>query len=270
LKVVIIGAGFVGLQVYNLIHRDHQVVVTTRSEQKQTEFIAQGVPAAVFHSQDLNTYFPLLASADCLVVGVAAGMDDYRKTYLDLARRIVDHAPMMPLLQQIVVMSSTSVYAESSGRLIDERGQLESNQENPKILIETENTYLELSQRLRVCIFRFGEIYGLTRSLKHKLSSLQGKEVPGDGSNRSNLIHVDDCARAIQFAISQQLSGLYNLVCDDHFTRRELYQSLAKKYQLAMPHFDPHRKSHHGKSKIVDNRLIKSMGFELKYPHLEL
>lgn len=267
---MIIGAGFVGLQVYSLIHQEHEVIVTTRSELKKAELIAAKIPAVIFHSQDPNTYFPLLSHADCLVIGVAAGMDDYRQTYLDLARRIVDHAPKMPSLQQIIVMSSTSVYAESSGRVIDEQGQLELTQEKPQILIETENTYLELSQRIKVCIFRFGEIYGRTRSLKNKLKSLQGNEVIGDGTNRSNLIHVDDCARAIQFAISHQLTGIYNLVCDDHFTRKELYQSLAEKYQLAMPHFNPHRSSHHGKSKIVDNHLIKSTGFELKYPHLEL
>lgn len=267
MKILILGAGFVGLHLFHDLKKNHPVTCTVRTLEKQLAYQEQGIPTKIFNLDDLTSYLPVLIDQEIVIIAVSAKDQNYRDCYLKLASNIKKIAHELNSLKQIIVLGTTAVYEESKGNTVQEFDQLNEKEEKPKVLVETENTYLGIS-RVSCCIFRLGEIYGYERSLERKIHQLASKEIPGDGEQFSNLIHVDDIVSAVNFAIDHNLNGIYNLVCDDHLKRKDLYQTLCKKYACLMPIFNPNRISHHGKNKIVSNEKIKNLGFKLKHPHL--
>ena len=140
--------------------------------------------------------------------------------------------------------------------------------EQGKILAETEKTLQSLvNEKRKVAILRLSEIYGGERSILSRVKQILENCGVGDGSNPTNMIHVNDAARAILFCFSRKLCGIYNLCDDDHMTRKALYDAVSKKYHLPLITWDPSKKSIHGGRRIIDNSKIKKEGFSFEYKH---
>jgi len=80
------------------------------------------------------------------------------------------------------------------------------------------------------------------------------------------MIHKDDCAAAIDYALNHKLEGVFNVADDEHPTRRELYGHIAKKYRLAEVKWDPTLTGLHSGNKRVSNHKIKAEGFAFLHP----
>ena len=268
MNIGIIGTGFVGYHLYQNLKDNHDCLCSVKSKESFDRLTKINVPTTILNSSDPDS-INIFIDRDILVISVAAKNEDYNSTYLNLAKNIHQAYKNFLHLKQIIVISSTSVYLENKGNLVTEDSPLNFHEEKPKILIETENTYLNLKKfGIKVCILRLGEIYGSERYLKSKLQKIQNQNIPGDGTQFANLIHIEDITNAINFAISSNLDGIFNLVCDDHPTRKALYETLSKKYNYHIPLFRPDLLSYHGKSKIVSNQKIKSLGLNLVHPHI--
>ncbi len=271
MNIGIIGTGFLGLNAFFKLHKLHHVICSVRSQESLNRLLELEIPAFILKSDAIETFHPHLDQADILIISVAPSDQSYEDTYLKLALNLTRAISKLKNLKQIIYISSTSVYKESDGNLVDESSPLNDSDEKSIILIKTEKTLQALSAfGIKVCVVRLGEIYGKERSLKQKAITIQGKTLPGDGKQKANLSHIDDIVHMIQFAIEHSLEGVYNLVSDAHPTRMELYQMLCDKYQLAMPKFDPKLPSHHGKNKEVANEKIKSQGLTLIHSGVEL
>lgn len=267
MNIAIIGAGFVGLHAFYVLKEQYNCLCTVRSENHLQILKDEKVPCEILNSQLPETIEKVLFNKDVAIISVAPSIDSYEATYLDLAKNIASLILKLPKLKQIIVLSSTSVYAEFQGNHVKEHSLLATSEEKPNILIQTEKVYESLqSSNLKICIFRLGEIYGKERSFKIKLEKLQGKEIPGTGMQFVNMIHIDDITHALRFAIETKLYGTYNLVCDDHPTRSKLYEEICKKNNFKLPIFQPKMASHHGKNKIVTNDKIKSLGYLFIHP----
>jgi nucleoside-diphosphate-sugar epimerase len=270
MKIGIIGTGFVGFHTYQALKNDYNCICTVQSAESYERLKSQNIPVFRVNGSDPSTFHPALDDCSVFIIAVAPRGRDYKSTYLDLAKNLFKEKNRFHALKQIIVISSTSVYLESQGSIVDETSPLNHAESNPKILIETEKTYQNFSNDVRISILRLGEIYGKERNLKEKLLSMQQKRLPGDGSQFTNIIHIDDIVSAITLCIQQHTNEVFNVVCDDHPTRKAFYTKLCQKYGFQMPIFDPTLFSSHGRNKLVSNNKIKQFGWIQHHPQIEL
>lgn len=263
--VLILGCGYVGTYTAKLLQGYYPLTVTTRSQERLTS-LPQDVKSVLLDTSNVEMLHRLLLDEDILIITIAAKNTlEYQQAYLDTACNLKKALTGIRSVKQIIYTSSTSVYGDAQGKVVTEESPTLALSEQGRILIETERTLLSLkSENRNVVILRLAEIYGPSRTLLQKVERLRGKKAPGDGSQIAHLIHVEDIARAILFAITHHLDGVYNL-CDHHrISRKELYDRISHRYHLPRVEWDPQLRSIHRTGfKIVSNQKITNLGFTL-------
>lgn len=263
MRMLIIGCGYVGSSIAKFWRsKGHFVTVTTRSQERfdSLKQIADAVSLVKTESFE-NSLKELLKQNDVVVLSVAPSIhEDYEQTYLHTAQSLMDKIKSS-VVKQIIYTSSTSVYGEQGGNWVDENTPLCPSNPNTEILCETEKILMNPLGELKTCIFRLGEIYGPGREIENRLKRLQGQLLPGTGGNYTNLIHLTDIVHALDFALTHELKGIYNLCQDLHIPRKELYEHLCLHHQLPSFQWNPNIKSIHGGNKRVSNVKIKNEGF---------
>ena len=135
--------------------------------------------------------------------------------------------------RRLLFISSTSVYAQTTGEWVTEASEVEPTHESGKILRKTED--LVLSKRGTVA--RLAGIYGPGRSaLLRRL--LNGEATIDPESDRFvNQIHRDDAASAIRLLIgkSESAAQVYNVVDNEPIQLSECYRWLATKLNRPIP-----------------------------------
>lgn len=195
-----------------------------------------------------------------------AGEDDYRAAYVDGVRNLL-HA--LPTVQRIVLVSSTSVYAQNDGSEVNEDSPTQPTHYSGQILLQGEQ--LVLTHSADGCIVRFGGIYGPQRT--QLLESVrQGRAVCYDGPTRyTNRIHRDDCVRMLHHLLSvPSKSSIYLGVDSCPAPRREVLQWLAKQLHVEPPPTQPASDAPQGRrgrsNKRCLNALVRQTGFTFQYP----
>lgn len=201
-----------------------------------------------------------LLSVQALVINVPPSQYFFdMQHYVTGVQNLINEA-LLQGVEHIIFISSTSVFDERSGAF-DESQQPDSPTEISQALIEIEQGLMQLTD-IDCDIIRFGGLIGYDR---HPVFSLAGKTDLKQGNTPVNVVHVDDCLRAIQ-ALLETPSGhrLYHLVAPQHPSRAEYYQNMAKKQGLNSPHFichetDPQRI-------ILANKICHELDFVYQYP----
>jgi nucleoside-diphosphate-sugar epimerase len=265
-SALIIGCGYIGGAVAQSWTTRHiNVTATTTRPERLQNLQAIAKDAYVLNGDDPQTMERLLAGKECVVMSVAAkGAQDYANTYLTTAKNLVTALKDHPEVTQVVYTSSTSVYGDCKGEWVDETRPLAPTTPQAKILAEAEQILLSAATDTRhICVLRLGEIIGPERSIEQRLATSRLQPLPGDGSNFTNIIHQSDIVRAIDFAVSHRLTGVYNLCNDLHITRKELYQQICDRNEWPPVTWDPSRPSLHGGNKRINCDKIKATGFSL-------
>lgn len=255
MKILVLGAGYVGLSIALAFKSlGHHITATARSEEKAKNLLEQ-VDDVLLWNEDTSPEF--LDPFDCLIFTAAADSPShYLAAYLENAQKIAHAAKTAPHLQQILYTSTTSVYGDHEGRVVTETSPLLGSSPQAKILIETEKTLLSIPS-VKVCIFRLGEIIGPGRTLLERLIRQGSTPFPGTGENPVNLSPLNEIVKAAQFAVKNELSGIYNCVSDMHPTRKTLLTQIAQDNDLPEPTWDPTRPSFHGGNRIVSGEKLK-------------
>ena len=81
------------------------------------------------------------------------------------------------------------------------------------------------------------------------------------------MVHKTDVAAALDYALRHHLEGIYNVVDDEHPSRKDLYKQISHHCHLRTIHWDPELTSMHGGNKRVSNHKIKAAGFTFQFPH---
>ena len=261
MNVTIIGCGYVGKAVAKRWKTaGHCVSVTTRNPERVAELNEIADHVILLQGRELSAILSeQLVDQHVVLLCVAAdNASQYESTYLHTAQALVKAVNSAPALKQIIYTSSTSVYGEHCGEWVDENTQLAPSNANTKILVTTEQTLLDLqAETRRVCIFRLGEIIGPGREIADRLRRMSGQSLPGTGENYTNLSELKDIVEAIDFAVSHQLGGVFNLCGDLHITRKELYQQLCEKHGLSPVSWNTSVASIHGGNKRVSSQKLK-------------
>ena len=201
-----------------------------------------------------------LLDVDSLIINIPPSQYFFDlNQYVEGVQNLVNEA-LLQGVSHIIFISSTSVFPEISANF-DESVIPQPSSDIGRALVEIENALAKM-QDIDCDIIRFA---GLVGNDRHPVYSLAGKQALKCGHSPVNLVHLDDCARAIQLLLETPGGyRLYHLAAPMHPTREAYYRHAAEKYGLEPPHFisseqDPQRI-------IMAEKICHELEFVYQYP----
>jgi nucleoside-diphosphate-sugar epimerase len=206
-----IGAGHLGGRVLRLwceAHGPSSVLAETRSDRRHAELRALGVGC---RCRSDETPSPRSHVLFCVP---PSSTEDYTAE----ARRAVQ---LRDGRGRLVMTSSTAVYAEEDGGVVDEGSPLASTERALRLLAAEETV-----RTAGGIVIRLAGLYDQERG-PHRVFLRQGRS-PRRGDGLLNLIHYDDAAELCRLALERGEAGAVYLGNDDRpITRRELVEAAA-------------------------------------------
>ena len=269
-RILIAGCGYVGEAAANVFHeRQWEVEGWTGSPQSAARLADRPYPVRSVDITDRAAVSAASGEFDVVVqcVSTSGGdVEDYRRLYLEGVRNLIRHFPG----SRFLFTSSTSVYAQTNGAVVDERSAAEPTHEKGRILREAEELILATGG----VVARVGGIYGPGRSyFVSKLLEGAGDIDPSD-RRFINQVHRDDIVSALVLLADRTLAGeagIYNVVGDRPIRASEAYEWLS--VRLGRPLSSPGERAicqKRGRSdKKVSNAKLRALGWEPRYPTFE-
>ncbi|WP_258271147.1 SDR family NAD(P)-dependent oxidoreductase [Aggregatibacter actinomycetemcomitans] len=264
-SVAIVGLGWLGLPLARYLKnlgwevkgtkRTHDSVEQMRLLRLETYHL-ELTPDINADPDDLSA----LLSVDTLIINIPPSQYFFDlKHYVVGVQNLVNEA-LLHGVHHIIFISSTSVFPEISAHF-DESIQPQPETDVGRALVEIENNLAQL-QNIDCDVIRFAGLVGQDR---HPIFSLADKQDLKCGRSPVNLVHLADCARAIQLLLETPGGyRLYHLSAPVHPPREAYYRLAAEKHRLNPPHFisapeDPQRI-------IVANKICRELDFVYQYP----
>ncbi len=269
LKIAILGCGYIGLQLAKHFSKNALVTGTTRNEVRVKEIQKYCQKTVILDSKDYDGIKHLILSNDLIIVTISpSNKEDYESALKRVALNIRKVALDTNSAKKLIYTSSLLVYGDHLGHWVDEESPLNTHLSQGAALIETERLLLSLKDLgWSVLIYRLGEIYGPNRELSKKISQYKNKLIPGNGSYYTNMIHSEDIVKAIEYGLHHELEGIYNLVDEDHPTRKDLYDRVAEQGKQEKIEWNSELSNVQYGNKRASNHKLKAKGYDFIYPH---
>ncbi len=264
-RLLVVGCGYVGRALAELAKSaGYETGCAVATE----ESLVQLRRTFAVRQADVSDPDSVLALCDwwgansCVVSCVSSGgggVDAYRQVYLRGVHNLCEH------FARCVFTSSTSVYAQTQGEVVDETSPAEPLRETGRILRRAEDHVLSRGG----VVARLAGIYGPGRSAVIKKMLTGTATLDGDGSKIVNHIYQIDAARALlRLCASDVASEVYNVSDDMPLTQLELYQDLAAHLGRPLPErVAPDMTRKRGwTSKRVSNARMRALGWRAMYP----
>jgi nucleoside-diphosphate-sugar epimerase len=268
-SLLIAGCGYVGEAAANAFHeRGWEVEGWTATAESAAKLSDRPYPVHAVDVTDRRAVSTASRAFDFVIHCASSGGGDeeqYRRLYLGGVRNLLGAFPHATLL----FTSSTSVYAQTDGSVVDEGSPAEPRHETGKILRETEELVLAADG----IVVRLGGIHGPHRSFF--LSRLLEGRTPAEGDDRLiNQIHRDDVIGALLLLAGRQADcrgEIFNVVADEPVKASAAYEWLST--QVRMPLVSDaadagQRKRGHS-NKQVSNRKLRALGWAPRYSTFE-
>jgi len=262
-RVFIAGAGYVGtVAAVRLAEAGHAVDIGRRTPGA----------AARSHAMDVlrpETYPAALREADCVVYCVSADAftpEAYRAAYVDGLARVLAAAASGGATRFLFV-SSTGVYGQDDGSVVDESSPAEPRGFSGRTILEGEA--LLANAPLEAATIRFSGIYGPGRD---RLVRMVRSGAPVSAKARAamtNRIHRDDCARALVHLVAQPaLAPLYLGTDEAPTPMGEILDWIAARLGLPPPPVgdDSAQVLQRGGNKRISSARLRGEGFRFLHP----
>jgi nucleoside-diphosphate-sugar epimerase len=214
-----------------------------------------------------------LPAADTVLYAVgydrAAG-ESIRQVYVDGLANVL--AALPPQTGRFVYISSTGVYGQTGGQLVDETSECRPVREGGRACLEAERRLSAHPLSARAVVLRLAGLYGPGRiPSRQQLMAGQPLAVPADSC--LNLIHVDDAVSVVLAAERRApLPRLYVVSDGQPVERRNYYEELARLLGAPAPRFvaappGSEALARSATDKQIDNaRMRGELAVELAYP----
>jgi nucleoside-diphosphate-sugar epimerase len=248
---------------------EHEVFVTTRSAQRAEDFRREGLSPVVSNVLDAVSMraLPRVDTAVYCVSRDRESADPMRAIHVDGLRNVLD---ALPDVETFIQVSSTSVYGQTQGELVDETAPTEPIEESGQVVLEAEEI---LSARRPDAIrLRFAGIYGPGRVIRQQAVA-SGEPLVGNGLHWLNLIHVDDGAQVV--VACDQLGPIgeaINVVDNEPVQRASFYSLMADLLHAPPPRFvapapgAPQVAHGLANRRVSNRRMHERLGVQLAYP----
>lgn len=266
LRILVAGAGYVGLEAARrLAARGDQVYALRRTSGVLPPGV-QGITADLTAS-DLGSRIPEVDHV--LYTAAADGGDEasYRAIYargVAALLEVLEARPPASRPKRFVFVSSTAVYGEASGGLVDESTPPDPASFRGAVMLEGEARVLE--SPIEGHVLRLGGIYGPGRDRLPRMVAAGEARCPGGGALWSNRIHRDDAARALIHLLDHPKPPPVLLGVDAEPTPLcQVYQWLARRLGAPDPPIDPALRRDRA-NKRCSSAQLQATGFRFLYP----
>jgi nucleoside-diphosphate-sugar epimerase len=267
-RVLIAGCGYVGEAAANQFHaHGWEVEGWTGSAESAAKLSARPYSVRAVDVGSSAAVADAAGAFDVVIhcVSSRGGEDDqYRRLYLGGATNLCAAFPEATLL----FTSSTSVYAQTDGSVVDEMSAAEPRHAKGKILRETENLVRDAGG----IVLRVAGIHGPGRSAI-VTKFLRGDTTAGAPTRFINQVHRDDIVTAILLLAQrrEEVRGeIFNVIGDQPIKATEAYEWLAPRLRKPVPVAKENVPSKRGESnKRVSNHKLRALGWTPRYPTFE-
>lgn len=268
----IIGCGYVGSAVAAHFRRQGQEVVGTTTRPERLGELCDLVDhPRIYRAGDPMADASFLDRLDGVLIAMAPTTatfeeDQYEKVYGQAVPALVDALRQRqgrnPL--HVSYLSSAGVYGDQSGAICNELTPPDCSNTANALLASAESAVLSLNDAsTQACVLRLGGIYGPGKDIPSYIRSAAGQSVPKNGNHINAWVHLLDIIRGVDFAYEKRLQGIYNLVDDLQFTRRQLSNALCDDHGLPPVIWDNHdRPGARIFNARVSNARLREIGFE--------
>ena len=246
-RLLIVGCGDVGLRVANHLNGRLRLFGTTRSSTKKANISANNAqplvldltnPMAVLRAARLSTRIIMLAPPPNL-----GPSDPHSKQLLHAIckvhaqRKITGALPAKP---RVVYVSTTGVYGDTGGVLIDETAPLNPTTDRAKRRVSGENFWRVAARKnqITITVLRAPGIYALERLPIDRLKA-QTPALIDTEDVYTNHIHADDlarlCIRSALLADGKLAHRVFNAVDQSHLKMGDYFDLVANHFSLARP-----------------------------------
>jgi len=185
----------------------------------------------------------------------------YEAIFLDGWRNLWNSLKHPPA--RTILVSSTAVYGQSDGSIVDEETAPEPARFNGKALLQMERLAADCTDSLVVA--RVSGIYGPGREGMIRLAASKGLEIQKDPPVFTNRIHRDDVAAALMhLLLLDEPQPLYLLSDDLPVAKYEVLAWIAATLGNAAPKGLITGQGSEGKR--VSNTRLRGSGFQLSFP----
>ena len=241
MKIAILGCGYVGAEFARQAKAaGHEVLGVVRSEASRDKLRGKGIASEAF---DLyaGDWTLLPKQFDAVVYAASTGgggPEAYALAYDVGVKRALAWAAAVGA-QAFVFTSSTGVYRQDDGRIVDEESVV-GGAPTADAILGGERAVLH-SGFAKARVLRFGGLYGPGRH--HMVDQLRRGDnvIGGRVDHYINYLHRDDAASSILAALvgGPAAARVYN-VCDGHpVTKEALARWIAERLGQSAPVFDP-------------------------------
>ena len=264
-SVVFIGCGDIASRAALLLQSQSIEVLCVR---RNANKVPDTLPAVAADVQQTDTLeFLHNSTADTLVYSLAASAfneESYTAAYVNGLRNTIA-ASNFKRIKRLVFISSTSVYHQNDGSVVDEYSATNPEKFNGKIMLEAEQ--LALNTGVATAL-RLSGIYGpgRTRLIDRVRNGLCS---PEDTSNYTNRIQVEDCAGLLSHLIRQETIPEIIIGTDSNpATSYEVESYIAKELGIEKSYADATNKSPKriAGNKRCSNKLMLNTGYTLQFP----
>jgi nucleoside-diphosphate-sugar epimerase len=278
-RLVIFGCGYIGAALADVaVAAGTNVAALTRNPRKAAALRAKGIDAVVADLASTGWHAQIAGGADFVVNCVSSGgPEHYRASYVGGMQSVLAWAAKGAApIGTFVYTSSTAVYPQGGGGLVEETADAPGSTPNGAIIRESEKLLQSApcDAVRRHFILRLAGIYGPGRH--HLLDQLrEGLSVlGGSGEHRLNLAHRDDIVAAILACLTASAgmgSDIFNVADSAPARRAEVVAWLAGKLGRPMPDFDGSATARRGGAPMPDRiianlKLQRVLGWRPEYP----
>ena len=228
MRIAIFGCGWLGRVLAKKLQVKHSVFGAVRSEASMQKLGEENITA--FQNPGRESAF---WEVEVFVIAISP-----RREYLETLKRVSRF--LRPSLKQIILLSSTSVYADLEG-VVDEKSPLK----HESMVYQGESLFKKL--------FPDGVIV--------RLGGLMGEDrIAGQWPSKAvqdtavNYIHQDDAVGIIEAVIEQNIQNeIINAVAPKHPRRSDIYKINAEVFGFELPMFEK------GKERIVSSEKSRTL-----------
>lgn len=287
------GTGFVGRHLSGLLKdKGCEVVIFTTHPEKRHH--GDGLTYSYWDPRRNKCDLSALGKLDGVIHLAGAGIADKRWTKKRKEEIVTSRTDstrfLINQLRQHAPNCKTFIAASAIGFYGPDKDGKPFNENSPacndflgKTCVLWENESLAASEHFRTVVFRFGIVMGKDDgAFKQMATPVKFGIMPilGSGKQVISWIHVDDLARLIWFAISNdKLEGVYNAVTPEPVSQKGLMKAIAGQKRLfrvpapvpalALKLLFGEMSKEVLKSCTVDGSKIREHGFEFKYPTID-
>lgn len=269
-KVLIVGFGYVGqCLAQRLMQGGSRVYAMRRS---QVDLPSQ--TGVVFIQGDARNIAQLsgvphdLGQVVCAVSPDERSETAYRAAYPEVVEALLKNLP----LARIILVSSTAVYGQTEGQVVDERAPAFASQSTAQQLRRAEDLLISANSGGAVtsthppghAVVRASGIYGPGRT--KLIASLLNHDLPeADQRAFTSRIHRDDLVGILEFLLShQELTGIFNASDPRPASLGEMARWIRQQVPHGAMHGPAIRREHKDR-KIAPTRLL-DLGYRFQFP----